>query len=63
MFEVTSVKHDAPAFGQINDKIQYELTCVPSREGQFKADNVTAEGIDNTTPVQPARPRTLGDDL
>ena len=41
IFEVTTVGHDQPVFGQINDKLKYQLTCVPSREGQFKADNVT----------------------
>lgn len=63
IFEVTSVSHAQPVFGQINDKLKYELTCVPSREGQFKADNVTSDGVDNTHPVEPARPKTLGDDL
>ncbi len=63
IFEVTTVGHAQPVFGQINDKLKFELTCVPSREGQFKADNVTADRVDNTHPVEPARPRTLGDDL
>lgn len=63
IFEITTVGHVEPVFGQINDKLSYRLTCVPSREGQFKADNVTSDGVDNTHPVEPARPRTLGDDL
>jgi len=63
IYEITSVGHDEPVFGQINDKLTYRLTCFPSREGQFKADNVRIDGIDNTHPVEPARPRTLGDDL
>ncbi len=63
IFEVTTVGHAQPVFGQINDKLKFELTCVPSREGQFKADNVTVDRVDNTHPVEPARPRTLGDDL
>ena len=63
MFEISSVKMRHPAFGQMNEKVTVELTCVPSREGQFKADNVSIDGVDNTHPVEPARPRTLGDDL
>ncbi len=63
MFEITTVGHAEPVVGQINDKLSYKLTCVPSREGQFKADNVTQDGVDNTHPVESARPRTLGDDL
>lgn len=63
IFEITTVGNAQPVFGQINDKLKFELTCVPSREGQFKADNVTAEGVDNTHPVSTPRPRTLGDDL
>lgn len=63
MFEITNVRERHPAFGQANEKVTIELTCVPSREGQFKADNVSIDGVDNTHPVEPARPRTLGDDL
>lgn len=63
IFEITTVGVAQPVFGQINDKLMVELTCVPSRETQFKADNVTPDRIDNTHPVDPARPRTLGDDL
>lgn len=63
VFEITTVGHSQPVFGQISDKLKYELTCVPSREGQFKADSVTSDGVDNTHPVESARPRTLGDDL
>ena len=61
--EIGSVSYAQPVFGQINDKLKYELTCIPSREGQFKADSVRLDGVDNTHPVEPARPRTLGDDL
>jgi hypothetical protein len=63
IFEITSVGHAEPVFGQINDRLSYKLTCVPSREGQFKADNVRIDQVDNTHPVESARPRTLGDDL
>lgn len=63
IFEITTVGHAQPVFGQINDKLKFKLTCVPSREGQFKVDNVTSDNIDNTHPVFSARPRTLGDDL
>jgi hypothetical protein len=63
VFEISTVAWAEPVYGQMNDKLSYKLTCVPSREGQFKADNVTADAVDNTHPVEPARPRTLGDDL
>lgn len=63
IYEITSVGHSQPVFGQINDKLKFVLTCIPSREGQFKADNVSVDNVDNTHPVEPARPRTLGDDL
>jgi hypothetical protein len=63
MFEITTVGYAEAVFGQINDKMAYKLTCVPSRESQFKADSSTRDGVDNTHPVQPARPRSLGDDL
>ncbi len=63
VFEVTSVAVAQPVFGQINDKLMVKLTCVPSREGQFKVDSSIADGIDNTQPVNPKKPRTLGDDL
>jgi hypothetical protein len=63
IFEITTVGWAEPVFGQINDRLAYKLTCVPSREGQFKADSVRIDGVDNTHPVEPARPRTLGDDL
>ncbi len=63
LLEITTVAWDEPVFGQMNDKLTYKLTCVPSREGQFKADNVQADAVDNTHPVNPAKPRTLGDDL
>ncbi len=62
-FEISTVTLAQPVFGQINDKLKYELTCVPSREGQFKADSVRFDDVSNTHPVEPARPRTLGDDL
>lgn len=63
VFEVSSVRHAQPVFGQINDKLKYELTCVPSREGQFKVDSVRIDGTDNTHPVEPRKPRSLTDDI
>lgn len=63
VFEITTVGHAEPVFGQINDKLSYQLTCVPSREGQFRADSSTYDNVDNTHPVEAARPRSLGDDL
>lgn len=62
-FEVSSVATTQPVFGQISDRLMVKLTCVPSREGQFKAEGSTADGIDNSHPVASARPRTLGDKL
>lgn len=63
MFEITSVTRPQMAFGQANDKINVKLTCVPTREQQFKADSSIAESVDNTHPVERSRPRTLGDGL
>jgi hypothetical protein len=63
VFEITSVKHAQPVFGQIDDKLKYELVCVSSREGQFKVDSSRIDGIDNTHPVEHPVVRTLGDDL
>lgn len=63
VFEITTVSHSQPVFGQINDKLKYDLTCVPSREGQFKVDSSRADGIDNTHPVSPRPPRTLSNDI
>lgn len=63
MFEVTNVTTRNPAFGQANEKVTIQLTCFPSRENQYKAENSSEDGIDNTHPAEPARPRTLGDDL
>ena len=63
VLEITTVGWDEPVYGQMNDKLSYRLTCIPSRETQFKVENVTADSVDNTHPVNPARPRTLGDDL
>ena len=63
MFEVTNVTKRHPAFGQANAKVTVALTCYPSRENQYKAENSTEDGVDNTHPAEPARPRTLGDDL
>lgn len=63
IFEITSVGISEPVFGQINDKLLVEISCVPSREGQFKAENISFDGVDNTHPVNPRRPRTLGDGL
>lgn len=63
IFEITSVTRPQIVWGQPNDKLMVKLTGVPSREGQFKADNSIADAIDNTHPVEAKRPRTLGDDL
>lgn len=63
VFEITTSAWAKPVYGQMNAKLEHELTCVASREGQFKADNVRIDEIDNTHPVETARPRTLGDDL
>lgn len=63
VFEITTATWAKPAFGQMNAKLEHELTCVSSREGQFKAENVRIDEVDNTHPVETARPRTLGDDL
>lgn len=63
MFEVTNVTMRHPAFGQANEKVTVQLTCFPSREGQYKAENSSIDGVDNTHPVEAASPRTLGDDL
>jgi hypothetical protein len=63
VYEITSAVTGQPVYGQIQNKLEIVLTCVPSREGQFKAENVTFENVDNTHPVETARPRTLGDDL
>ncbi len=63
VFEITTVGYSQPVFGQIDDKLKYELACVASREGQFKVDNVRIDGVDNTHPVQHPQVRTLGDDL
>lgn len=63
VFEITTATWAKPVFGQMNAKLEHELTCVASREGQFKAENVRDDEVDNTHPVETARPRTLGDDL
>lgn len=63
VFEITTATWAKPVFGQMNAKLEHELTCVASREGQFKADNVREDEVDNTHPVETARPKTLGDDL
>lgn len=63
VFEISTVGYSQPVFDQIDDKIKYELTCVSSREGQFKVDNSRIDGIDNTHPVEHPVVRTLGDDL
>lgn len=61
VFEITTVGYTQPVFGQIDNKIDYELTCVPSREGQFKVDSSRIDGIDNTHPVEHPLVRTLGE--
>ncbi len=63
VFEITTAAWAKPVYGQMNAKLEHELTCVSSREGQFKADSSRIDEIDNTHPVETARPRTLGDDL
>lgn len=63
VFEITTVGYTQPVFGQIDDKMNYRLTCVSSREGQFKVDNSRIDGVDNTHPVEHPVVRTLGDDL
>jgi hypothetical protein len=63
VFEITTATWAKPVFGQMNAKLEHELTCVTSREGQFKAESVREDDVDNTHPVETARPRTLGDDL
>jgi hypothetical protein len=63
VFEITTAGWAKPVFGQMNAKLEHKLTCVSSREGQFKADSARIDEIDNTHPVEAARPRTLGDDL
>ncbi len=63
VFEITTAAWSKPVFGQMNAKLEHELTCVASREGQFKVESVRIDEVDNTHPVESARPRTLGDDL
>jgi len=63
VFEITTVAYAQPVFGQINDKLKFELTCVASREGQFKVDNLREDGVDNTHPIENPSVHTLGDDL
>lgn len=63
VFEITSVSLSQPIFGQINDKLKYQLTLVPSREGLFKINNITPDGIDNSHPVNRKKTKSLGDDL
>lgn len=63
VYEITSVGHTQPVYGQIQEKLQYRLTCVSSREGQFKVDSSRIDNVDNTHPVPPVVVRTLGDDL
>jgi hypothetical protein len=63
VFEITTATWAKPVYGQMNARLEHELTCVTSREGQFKADSVRIDEVDNTHPVESKRPRTLGDDL
>lgn len=63
VFEITTAGWAKPVYGQMNARLEHKLTCVSSREGQFKADSVRIDEVDNTHPVEAARPRTLGDDL
>ena len=61
VFEITTVGYSQPVFGQIDDRLKYELTCVSSREGQFKVDSSRIDGIDNTHPVEHTRVNNLGE--
>lgn len=63
VFEITTATWAKPVYGQMNAKLEHQLTCVTSREGQFKADSVRIDGVDNTHPVETKKTRTLGDDL
>jgi len=63
VFEITTAAWAKPVFGQMNAKLEHKLTCVASREGQFKADSSRIDEVDNTHPVETKVARTLGDDL
>lgn len=62
-YEISTVKKIEPVYGQMGKMMNYQLTCIPSREGSFKFGSSFEEGIDNshTVPIRPSR--TLGDDL
>ena len=51
-FEITSVTQPQQVFGQIQDRIMTKCVCVPSREGQFQAGNVSSEDVDHSHPVE-----------
>ncbi len=51
-FEITSVTQPQIVYGEINNKIMTKCMCIPSREGQFQAGNISAENVDNSHPVQ-----------
>lgn len=59
-FEITSVSQPQLFFGQANNKILTKATCVASREGQFAAGSSSEEDVDNSNPVNPTPPRSLG---
>lgn len=63
MFEITTATWAKPVYGQMNARLEHELTCVVSREGQFQAESMREDEVSNTHPVETRRPRTLGDDL
>lgn len=51
-FEISSVTQPQLVFGQIQDKIMTKCVCVPAREGQFQAGNLSSENIDNSHPIE-----------
>lgn len=51
-FEITSVTQPQIVFGEINNRIMTKCVCVPAREGQFQAGNITRESVDHSHPVQ-----------
>lgn len=51
-FEISSVTQPQLVFGQVQDRIMTKCVCVPAREGQFQAGNVSSENVDNSHPVE-----------
>lgn len=60
-FEVSSVTRPQLVFGQPQHKIMTKLTCVPSREGLFKAGGHTGtvDSVDNSHPASNKPTRLL----